>query len=202
MPLAIIDAAEVAIRFLKNGSQVENVIHVFAPAPLDYGQAGIINAVVQAWIVASLRPLQTNDTISTEIRVAGVNANDPAFVFPGDGFSGSISNSQSPDNVTLSIKKNTGRSGRSYRGRIYHIGININAITNSRVSPGYLTQLVQCYTDLVTNLQVVSHEMVVAHRDRTLPKPWPVTRVEPVLSMTVSDNIVDSQRRRLPGRGR
>lgn len=200
MPTTI-TAAQVAVRFLKNGSQVENVFHVFADLPLTQAVADSVHAVVDTWVTTTLRPLQTNDTIFTEIVIEGVNQGDNRFVYPGDNGTGSIANSQSPDNVTIAIKKNVAARGRGVSGRFFHIGINVNQINNSRVNAAYMNGLIAGYGTLATNLETEGNQLVVMKYNKTTHPPTPVSYAA-VTSVSASDNIIDSQRRRLPGRGR
>lgn len=194
--------AQVELRFLKDGQQVENVFHVAALSPLAPADAQDIYSTVDAWVKQTLRPTQTNDTTYTEVVIQDVNPNGPRYVFAGDGQPGAITNSQAPDNVTIALKKNSALSGRHYRGRFYHIGLSVNWIANSRINPANLFTLVSTYEALRTGLAAKSFPMVVAYRDTSRPHPRPIIGGVQVTSITASDNIVDSQRRRLPGRGR
>ena len=198
-----VNIAQVEIRFTQDNQQVENVFHVAATTPLTSTEADAIFSVVDMWVRVTLRPTQNHTVIYREVEIADVNGvGAPRFVYPGDGLTGGDTNPPAPNNVTFSLKKNSGVSGRKFRGRFYHIGLSNDNLDGNTVGAVALTALVSTYNALMTDLNTASYPLVVAYRDYSGPPPHPIVGGIKVLSITAVDATVDSQRRRLPGRGR
>jgi hypothetical protein len=105
-----------------------------------------------------------------------------------------------PNNVTWAIKFNTANRGRSGRGRNYIIGLTKPKVAANLLNPITAGQFVDGYLDLLTDLAASDWEWVVYSRfedkvERT------TGLAQPVVSVSFADLILDSQRRRLPGRG-
>lgn len=124
---------------------------------------------------------------------------------PGTGGDGG----QLPNNVTLAIKWTTGLAGRSFRGRTYHIGVNNGDLTPDKqhVTTVVATALRGHYANLLTRLDAAGYQLAVASFyhgvDPVTHKPIPRTAavVTGIIDAGV-ETTLDSQRRRLPGRGR
>jgi hypothetical protein len=109
---------------------------------------------------------------------------------------------QLPNNVTIAMSLNTALRGRSFRGRIYHIGLTENDVTLNTIPGTTLTPLIAAYEaarllaagsgSQTFQLAVLSY--YAAKAIRTTPVATPVTSIS-------SDGIIDAQRRRLPKRG-
>jgi len=103
-------------------------------------------------------------------------------------------------NVALAIKFGTGLSGRSHRGRVYLAGLPENAVTGNEITPTYRTTLVTAVANFaggVTGIMDAAHVIVSTCQDGA----WLTNaEVTPVNSYS-ADVYVDSQRRRLTGRG-
>jgi hypothetical protein len=112
-----------------------------------------------------------------------------------------------PNNVSYTIGFKTGLTGRSFRGRNFVPGISSADIADNTIVSDLRTGLLAFYSLLRTAASESSAPWVVVSRysgvDPVTKKPIPrVTGVTtPVTSVTTYDNVVDSQRRRLPGRG-
>ena len=99
-----------------------------------------------------------------------------------------------PYNVTLVFTKQTGFIGRSHRGRSYMPPASDLSFSGGYAIPGYVLATQQLGNLLVafSNPTGVAVDYVVA--SRKLLNLFPITSIR-------TDNIPDSQRRRLPGRG-
>jgi hypothetical protein len=101
----------------------------------------------------------------------------------------------------------TAGRGRSNRGRNYIAGLNSNVMANANnVSTAFRTGLLSAY-DTINALAIATGvDMVVVSRfsgvdgaGKPIPRATGVTSI--ITGFTTFDTIVDSQRRRLPGRG-
>ena len=112
-----------------------------------------------------------------------------------------------PNNSTYTISFKTGLTGRSFRGRNYVPGIPDNKRIENTIDSAFRTGLLAFYSTLRTAASENSTPMVVVSRysgvDPDTGKPIPrVTGVTTnVASISTADLVLDSQRRRLPGRG-
>lgn len=104
-----------------------------------------------------------------------------------------------PTNVTAAIKFNTGFSGRSYRGRNYICGLAEDAVTGDTLDAGIVSQVITAY-DLLLSAPPADWVLVVASQYNN--GAWRTTGVATPVTTFTMDNLVDSQRRRLAGRGR
>lgn len=106
-----------------------------------------------------------------------------------------------PGNVTVAIKWNTALSGRSFRGRTYHVGLPHNYVNGNQLAAGIQAGLVNPYGALLTGINEsgANAQMVVLSYAHL--KFWRDAAVAtPITNPTVDPNL-DSQRRRLAGRG-
>jgi len=105
-----------------------------------------------------------------------------------------------PNNVACVITKRTLLRGRSFRGRIYHPGLCEAQVVANSVDGPTLTALITEYNKLIHFTTVgASWDMVVMSRYHD-NAPRTTADSNQVTNLT-SDGVVDSQRRRLPGRG-
>jgi hypothetical protein len=147
-----------------------------------------------------MAPLTTNQVSLVGVKATSLESDTaPAFerptLIPGD-----LAQAAEPNNVTLAIKFLTAGRGRSARGRNYIVGLHVDAVTNNEVSSAHAAQYVTAYDELrdTSVISVGTHVVVSRFLDG-------VERTEgiaqTVTGVTFTDFIVDSQRRRLPGRG-
>lgn len=112
-----------------------------------------------------------------------------------------------PNNVALAFSFRNGKRGRANRGRVYIGGIPRGAVVENEVSAaGFTTDMLIALNGFVGPDTIsVGWELAIAHRRYVVAgeefwlDPAIITAVTQV---TLVDDTVDSQRRRLPGRGR
>lgn len=116
---------------------------------------------------------------------------------------GGISGEAVPNNVNPCISFRTGVAGRSFRGRNYIPGLSNSDVTGNVLETAWKTALINAYTDLNPggNFGTAAWNWVVVSYF-TGGSPRAAGLVTPVISAIFTDDIVDSQRRRLPGRGK
>lgn len=153
------------------------------------------------WVGEEWLPIQGNDYTYERVTVRGM-ADALDFYASADDSSGNGTtggNSQ-PNNVALAIARKTIYTGRAARGRIF-ITVPLSAMDDeNHVTAAYATSVEGQLNDLNTTLTGMGWDMVVAHRRSG--GAWLSTGVTfPVTGWEVTDLVVDSQRRRLPGRG-
>jgi len=105
-----------------------------------------------------------------------------------------------PNNVTAAVKWNTALRGRSYRGRTFipclmdpHVAGNRLSVAGLAYAGNYANGLYGCFTRGEIQMVVVS----LCHG-----KQWRTTGVATAITSYSVNEVLDSQRRRLPERGR
>jgi hypothetical protein len=186
-----------------DGQAVENVHHFLVDETPNVDTANSLASSYINWWGTEMRSLQAN-TLSLVNVVATImeTENDPVVeVSSGLPQSGTSVNNSMPNNVSVAISWKTNFRGRSYRGRTFHLGLTEAQVTGSTVDAGAVTALTNAYAELMAlPVDVGPAILCVASRwsHGVLREQGVATAVTSVLV----NNVVDSQRRRLPGRGR
>lgn len=105
---------------------------------------------------------------------------------------------QLPNSTTFAIKWGTGYRGRSFRGRTYHVGLYADVCSDANtLGAAYIATMTTAYSQLIDLDE--NHTFVVVSRKQA--GVW-LTSADctPITALTI-DATIDSQRRRLPGRG-
>jgi hypothetical protein len=195
------DTARLTMGFTQDGQTIVNVFHFYKAGGytslIDLEQLG--TDASEQWRNFIL-PKMSTDVTGCNVKVVDISqefGNGTEFIDP---MTGTGSASPLPVNDTFCIKWVTGRTGRSYRGRTYHIGIGADWVTDSKLQVLKATQLVEAYNDWFEAMQGLEHQLVIVsyHTNGVANDPAIVT---PVTGATYADLNLDSQRRRLPGRG-
>lgn len=105
-----------------------------------------------------------------------------------------------PTNVTLSIKFLTGLAGRAKRGRNYFAGLTEDQVTGLAVIGSNVTNILAGYQAVFDVMAGESYTWVVASRALVDPEVGGEGDIYQITSFA-TDGFVDSQRRRLAGRG-
>jgi hypothetical protein len=162
-----------------------------------------LGAGVNDWFVANILTLMSNQAvylgcIAYDYTTEFAPAVNSAIV----GTAGGDASPQLPNNCAFCVKFLTGGRGRSSRGRNY-VGA---ATQNWRSDPNHVDTsvadaLVAGY-DAILGLPIDAdwEWSVVSFRFNKLPRVTAL--IQPVIGVAYSDTVLDSQRRRLPGRGR
>jgi len=193
------------MNYTYDGQECANVLHFThaeMPAPATPADMG---ASLVAWWSANMRlrvpaTLVLRSVTVTDLTAGGAPALEHATGLP---LAGTNASAQLPNNATVAMSLRTGIRGRSFRGRLYHLGLTEADVTNNALVAANLTNLVGAYQLLVgldsaalgANYALVILSYFANKAMRATPVATPVVTV-------TSDGIVDSQRRRLPGRGR
>lgn len=107
---------------------------------------------------------------------------------------------QLPNNVTLSVKWTTPFRGRSFRGRTYHLGLCEDQVTNNLMHSDTLAVLDAAYGQLQIAMSGSGPGQlaVVSRFHNKAPR---VAGIATPITGRILEPTIDSQRRRLPGRG-
>lgn len=156
---------------------------------------------LKAWWNTNLAPSRVDDSVLFRISMADLtNESNIGFDYvEGLPIAGTSVSAPLPQNVALCIKFSTGFRGRSMRGRNYVGGLGQNQATGSSINAPSAASIVAAYDLLVTQNTLPDFTFVVVSRYNNLaPRATGITT--PVLTVSANTTL-DSQRRRLPGRG-
>jgi hypothetical protein len=201
VPVANVFMAEV--RMLAAGQQIENTLY-FRPDPTGAATSmADLGADLLLWWNNDYAPAIPADITLREIHItdlssatSGVHTQPAPTPAPaGDRVSALL-----PNNATLCVSFRTALRGRSFRGRNYLAGLGEVDVTLSTVSAGLQGDVLAAYNALLATPITDNWIWVVVSRfSGGAPRPSGV--VTEVTSVVIVDPVVDSQRRRLPGRG-
>src|ERR1044072_3328840 len=200
--IPVLNAAKVVMHYQLDLQECQNVFYFdIGHVPDATDCMDLCNNVITAWIARfqSLQPtalqLLTVEATSLSGAVAPfarVRVND--F---GEGGSAAL-----PNNVTLSIKFDGDLTGRSTRGRMYWLQLQEDQVVGSFVQTTPLGQILGAvegfFEDIAASSSNATH-IVVSYCGNG---DWRMEGLKTVVTNYSSDGIPDSQRRRLPGRGR
>jgi len=186
-----------------NGQVVENTAYFeFTPGAPTAGDVLDLLNEIRTVIQEELMPL-LNETIAL-VRLVGTlltaidSLSTTLNVSPP--FAGSSAGESLPNNVTYCISFITNARGRSFRGRNYVPGLGNGQVDGNNIVSTTRTALLAYYSTLKAAVSELSWEMVVVSRfEDGVARTTGVTT--PITTFTTFDTVVDSQRRRLPGRG-
>jgi hypothetical protein len=197
------NTAKVEMIFLDQGQRCENVYHVQFDAPPSETDLTNLATSFRDWWDVEMQPLTAHDVslvliLARDLTTEGAVAIEFSDGLPLEGTgAGPL-----PNNVTVAVKWSTGLSGRSFRGRTYMIGLPNNSIdpdNTNQLLTSYQSSLDAAFELLIDTVEDAGNDLVVASffHDNA-------PRVSAVLTKIVAASIdinIDSQRRRLAGRG-
>lgn len=197
------DTLRVSVVGEQSGQIVVNTYHVRATTPWTPIEALGVGGIFAGWLATELAPLQTSELTWEKIVLRDLTEQNglsveytATFPIPG-GYSGDPA---LPNNVTVAVKWGTGYSGRSYRGRTYHLGMTSDQVVDNNITTAARAALKDAYQALIDVITLGGYELVVCslYTDK-LPRSLGLTT--PINEVSVNP-VVDSQRRRLPTRGK
>lgn len=202
-----VNTARVTMTYSQFGQRMENVFYVQSPGA--WTEASLISLVdvFEDWNSTSVIALQSLTVTLIAISARDLTVQEGPTSERGVTVDnqGVIASAAMPGNVTLAIKFNTGLAGRSRRGRKFVIGLTDAACDGNQVLPGTRDNWLAAYDALLTAISAAGFELVVASFYKGTdvdgdPVPRVTALLTPVTGFTADENL-DSQRRRLTGRG-
>lgn len=200
------DVAQAEIVALMAGQRTQWVCHYRRTALIGYDVAALSDlaaGIVTAINGSSVKGLFPSTWSLIEVRAIDLSSQFGPAISASAGLPivGTRAGAQLPNNCALVITKRTAARGRSFRGRLYfgpliEADVIDNTVGSTVVSSviGNLGAVLLTVVGAVENhkLQVVSRYTGGNAR---------VTGISTPVTGWTSDGVVDSQRRRLPGRG-
>lgn len=180
----------------------ENVYHVNTGEAITPTHLETIVNVFAEWQTQHARALQAAEVKMFKIKATDISQQNgyylewapTSLIYDGSRVSPIL-----PMNVTAAIKCNSGHAGRSYRGRVFWIGLTEDAVVGDGIASTVVDGLILCLGQLKSRVEALGYSLGVVsyfqdHQQRPLGLFTPFT-------FFTMDAVVDSQRRRLSGRG-
>lgn len=203
------ETAEVRLQGIMYSQQVENVFHVRVSTTPTLADLTTIANTVNDWATGTYATHQSNSVQWTQIVVTDLNtAGGIQHIkdMSGEG-GGIITDAVKTNQDTFAVSFKTGHSGRSFAGRVYVLAVPLGYYnTPNTLNPLNAAAYVTVFDTLRIDLNTAGFPLGVLSRYNKDAVPTPPHKratglLSDVVSVTTKDNIVDSQRRRLPGRG-
>jgi hypothetical protein len=163
--------------------------------------AALADAVDIYWSTFALPNLPATYTyINTHVRDLRTSVGLQHDSAAGAG-NGSEGGTPLPNNVTVAVARRSGLAGRSARGRVFMPGITQTGLaTENTITTSFRDTLLDLFNGFTTAISLVDWEEVILSRQHDGVSLTEAT-VYTVIEYAVVNLVLDSIRRRLPGRG-
>jgi hypothetical protein len=168
------------------------------------GDCITIATLVRDWYEGAVMPQLTNMLNVLKVTAKNLVVNEGARgIVPGTGTVGGISTEQAPNLVSCVISWDTGFGGKSSHGRNFLPGIPNANIAANTIESAFITFMVAAYQELLPGgaHDPTPYKWAVLSR-KHLGVVMASAIAIPVANVYFTDDTVDSQRRRGPGRGK
>lgn len=196
------NTAQAEIRYTYGTEKFENTLYFQRSQAIDQtAMQALADYVAQFWY-DELRPFQISSVVLREVFVTDLTTQTSgvAVSLLHEGVAGAyVGGTALPVNVTASIAFRTASRGRSYRGRNYIVGMSTAQISGNNLTAQILADYTAAYEALITTPLATWTWVVVSRFSNGSPRTNGVAT--PIVSCGFADQVLDSQRRRLPGRG-
>lgn len=195
---------QVEMRYTLDAQKCENrimvnVLHEPTVADMTAIASNVSNALITEWL-----PLLPNTLVYTELFCRSMHVqNGPQASFPITPAQGTGTNigSALPNSNTLCVSLRSNLAGRSARGRLYWPALMETVVVGNTVDTAHVTAITNAVRAIDVNLTAAGFLWeIVSFFSNKVPRPGGPVYFE-VSDILVVDRIVDSMRRRLPGRG-
>jgi len=198
------NVAMVEIRMTLDFQRVENTLYFEQGAGWDETSLMTLGEDVASWWEGQISPIASVALAVTEVTCTDLTSDSaPSVSFvPASLLSGVLVEEPLPNNCSLAISFRTAGRGRSSRGRNYFVGLVDNQVSGNEVTTGFADALKAAYLmiGLGGSFTADATWSVVSRHHNLAPRTTAL--VQPISSVVIVDRTIDSQRRRLPGRGR
>jgi len=185
------------------GGKAMNVLHFQKATPFDKDDLAALLTIFETSWEAQFSPLQSDQVEMTRVIATDINSENSFEVdrAPLVDLTGGRTSTIMPDNVTVATKFGSGLSGRSHRGRSFHIGLTDDQCVGDTLVAGMADTIRDAWIDLVGAIHDddIGADLVVVSYCQE--KNWLSNAEVSVISEITTENTLDSMRTRLAGRG-
>ena len=200
--IPVLDTVQAELILLVDGQRCENVFHFHTSTPFTVTDMDLLATDLIAFWDAQFKTQYNSTVFLSEVKITDMSAQNAPSVTSGAGLpiAGTRTGVQLPNNCAVVFTKRTALRGRSYRGRVYFGPLGEPDVVNNAATPALVTGLLSRYETMKTRvIGARTWNMAVVSRFQN-GNPLAFGVATNVSGFT-SDGVIDSQRRRLPGRG-
>jgi hypothetical protein len=199
------NCVQVNLRFTLLSQQIENTLY------FEYNAGSVTTALMTTlgqdlitWWAASIAGELTTDLTFREVYVTDLTTQTSPTVTVTTGLplNGTLSGDPVPNNVALCLSFRSSGRGRSSRGRNYISGFPEGYVSGNDIDTTLADALVVAYEELKDAATFTDDWTWIVYSRFQNGNARPEALIAPVDAVVLTDYTVDSQRRRLPGRGR
>jgi hypothetical protein len=200
----------VEMRMLLDNQHIENTLYFLNPAGPDITNMNLLASEMVGWWTTQCAPLLPITCSLQEVVVTDLTSASSFQVVnaPAGGVPGSFAAAAMPNNVSLAISFRTATRGRSHRGRNYIPALVESVVVENTVDGSHVANWETAYNQILIDPGIIASGYVwgvVTRFSGTDANGNPIPRaagaISAVTAASIVDPIVDSMRRRLPGRG-
>jgi len=195
------DCYRISMLFDWSGQTCVNVYHVMSETPLSTEFMVDLCDVFIGWWDDNLKAEVSSNVSLEKVTAQYLNAETDPLIEQTSGLplQATSSAASAPNNCTFAVQWRTALSGRSYRGRTFHIGLTTTKYSANLLTVPNQSTFVAAYGALITAVDNAGYTLVVVSRYHNgTQRP---SGVFTAITSCYVDRTLDSQRRRLPGRG-
>lgn len=188
----------ISLEFTLNGKVCVNVIYANKTTTIVSADLVEIAETVRDWWIAHIKPIASADLSlqSVVTRDMTTEAGEQRILTDGLPSVGSVADGAMPNNVALVASLRTGIVGRSFRGRVFNLGLAESQVNQNLVDTTTQAAWLAAYDQLHTDLEAIDASWVVASfRHSGAPR---VTATLTPINEVIVNRRVDTQRKRLP----
>lgn len=196
------NTVQLELIYSQAGQTTQNVHHYLTPVVPSAASLSLFCASALDWWDTQLENRVCSATQLVLIRATDLSSQVGPVVNYGVSLPqvGTRTGTMLPNNVTVAITKRTAARGRSFRGRTYWPGLNTVDVTANVVSGTLIASIITALTAGQTLTTADGDYLMSVLSRYGSGDPRPAGILSTITGFT-SDGVVDSQRKRLPGRG-
>jgi hypothetical protein len=199
----VADTVLLEMRMALYGQKIENTLYFRKTGGVGVSDATTLMNDMLIWWTTLLSPALSRDLTLREMTTTDLSTSSGFSVTqaaPTPNPAGGQAFDGLPGNVAICVSFRTPNRGRSFRGRNYVPGLAEPDVTGNTLSPGRTNEILDAYQGVPFSVTGSGFEWVVVSRfSGGVPRTAGIATA--ISSVVIVDSFVDSQRRRLTGRG-
>jgi len=151
------------------------------------------------WWDVHMQPLVSTGTLLQRVRMRDITSQNAPIGDYSTGLpiTGTATGQPASNNVSLSVKKNTGLAGKSFRGRLFQLGLTENHVVGNFIDSTYRTALLAAWNEALFIVGGNADYAMVLVSKYSNKAPRAAGLVTPVTSFSLADTRVDTRRDRM-----
>jgi hypothetical protein len=193
------------LRFTQDEQLMENTLYFqYKGGTLDVPAMAQLGDDLIVWWTTSVRLYLVDAITFREVYLTDLSSQTAPTVTATTGLpvTGAMAQLPLPNNVAACISFRSAGRGRSSRGRNYIAGQSEDSVDGNTLVAAAQAQFVAAYELLMDAATFTDDWTWIVYSRFENGQPRTEALIAPVDAVVFTDNTIDSQRRRLPGRGR